>query len=280
MNKVALITGTSTGIGLDTAVALASEGFKVVATMRNLDKSQTLRDAAAAKGLDIDLRQLDVQDEQSVQSCVDGAVTDHGSLDVLVNNAGAGCVGTLEQTTMDDLQRTMDINFYGVWRATRAALPQMRKQGGGRIISVSSIGGLFGVPFNDAYCAAKFAVEGLMESLAPVLAKLGIAVSIVEPGPVNTQFVASVTKTAAAAVAREREAYGALMDRYLANTRETFADLGQTGEDIAKVIVQAATTETPHFRYGTSEMVQAMVKQKYVDPTGDSVVAMAASRLS
>src|SRR5213080_757154 len=154
MARIALVTGTSSGIGLSTAVALARKDFTVVATMRNLGKAAALQARAKADGVALDVRQLDVQDEHSVDACVRDVLRDHGRIDVLVNNAGAGFLGTLEQTSFEDLRRTMDINFFGVWRVTRAVLPAMRTARSGRIISVTSIGGLIGQPFNDAYCAA------------------------------------------------------------------------------------------------------------------------------
>ncbi|TMA93295.1 MAG: SDR family oxidoreductase, partial [Deltaproteobacteria bacterium] len=235
------------------AVALARASFTVVATMRNLGKAASLQARAKAEGVTLDVRQLDVQDEHSVDACVRDVLRDHGRIDVLVNNAGAGFLGTLEQTSFEDLRRTMDINFFGVWRVTRAVLPAMRAARSGRIISVTSIGGLIGQPFNDAYCAAKFAVEGWMESLAPVVKRLGIHVSLIEPGPVNAA--------------------------YIAGTQEAFATVGQTGDDVAAVIVEAATAESPHLRYVTSDVVRGLVARKYVDPTGDTVLAMSGARL-
>src|SRR5207244_5542894 len=138
-----------------------------------------------------------------------------------------------------------------------------------RIISVTSIGGLIGQPFNDAYCAAKFAVEGWM---APVVKRLGIHVSVIEPGPVNTEFVAAVRASAAGRAELESEPYRPLLAAYIAGTQEAFATVGQTGDDVAAVIVEAATAESPHLRYVPSEVVRGLVARKYVDPTGDTVL--------
>lgn len=109
-----------------------------------------------------------MQDDGSIAECVGETIKSHQRIDALVNNAGSGLRAGLEQTTDDELKRVMDVNFFGVWRMTRAVLPVMRAARSGRIIRVWSIGGLIGQPFNDAYCAAKFAVEGMMDSLAPV----------------------------------------------------------------------------------------------------------------
>jgi NAD(P)-dependent dehydrogenase (short-subunit alcohol dehydrogenase family) len=171
------------------------------------------------------------------------------------------------------------VNFFGVWNMTRAVLPSMRAQRSGRIISVTSIGGLIGQPFNDAYCAAKFAVEGLMESLAPVVRAYGVHLSMIEPGPVNTEFVATVQRTAVAGDAALDAAYGRMKEAYMGATRAFYASAGQSGDDVAKVILEAATAATPHLRYPTSDAVRALAARKYVDPTGDSLAALTGGRL-
>jgi NAD(P)-dependent dehydrogenase (short-subunit alcohol dehydrogenase family) len=262
VSRVALITGTSSGIGLATAVAFARAGFRTIATMRDPARAGALRERAARDGVALEVRALDVERADSVAGCVQGVLRDFGTVDVLVNNAGAGFIAALEQTSEAELHRVMEVNFYGAWRTTRAVLPTMRTAGRGRIVSVTSVGGLFGQPFNDAYCAAKFAVEGAMEALAPVAARFGVRVSVIEPGPVNTEFVASVMRTSPVATASA-----------------PVASLGQTGDDVARVILEAATAEKPHFRYVTSEFVRGLAAQKYVDPTGDSVVAIFGARL-
>jgi len=277
--QIAVVTGTSSGIGLSTAIVLARAGFKVIATMRDLTKADALRKRAAGESVAIDIRRLDVQDELSIQTCIGGVIKEFGRVDVLVNNAGAGLLGSTEQTTMAALQRTMDINFFGVWRCTQAVLPTMRAARSGRVISVSSIGGLIGQPFNDAYCAAKFAVEGLMESLAPVAKRFGIHVSLIEPGPVNTEFVATVVKQKENRADVEIADYAPLLSAYLSGSRQMFATAGQTGDDIAAVVLEAAISESPHLRYLTSDMIRGVVARKYVDATGDSIVAMTGARL-
>jgi NAD(P)-dependent dehydrogenase (short-subunit alcohol dehydrogenase family) len=277
--RVALVTGTSTGIGLSTAIHLARGGFQVIATMRDLAKAEALKQRAAIEEVAIAIRRLDVQDDKSIRACVDEVLKEFGRIDVLVNNAGAGLLGSTEQISAIALQRTMDINFFGVWRCTQAVLPIMRAARSGRIISVSSIGGLIGQPFNDAYCAAKFAVEGMMESLAPVAKKFGIHVSLIEPGPVNTEFVATVVKQRDEHADVEIADYAPLLGAYLSGSRQTFATAGQTGDDIATVILEAAMAESPHLRYLTSDMIRGIATRKYVDTTGDSIVAMTGARL-
>ncbi|NJK45075.1 MAG: SDR family oxidoreductase, partial [Pleurocapsa sp. SU_196_0] len=258
--RTALVTGTSSGIGLSTSITLSKAGFNVIATMRDLGKAETLREHAHNAGVQLEVMQLNVQDDNSVHEAVNATLERHGRIDVLVNNAGAGHLGTLEQTSLEEAKRIMDVNFFGVWRVTQAVLPQMRAQGSGRIISVSSIGGLVGQPFNDAYCAAKFALEGAMESLAPVLARFGVAVSLIEPGAVNTAFVANVGGRQHMTPS-ESDPYQALIAGYLQTVQHAYAtaNIGQSGEDVAAVILEAATTERPDLRYPTSEVARARI---------------------
>jgi NAD(P)-dependent dehydrogenase (short-subunit alcohol dehydrogenase family) len=282
LSGIALVTGTSSGIGLSTAVQLAQAGFTVVATMRNTEKATPLQHAATAAGVSVEVRGLDVRHAASIANCVHDVVATHGRIDVLVNNAGSGFLGTLEDTSFEQLTDVMDVNFFGVWRVTEVVFPIMRRAASGRIITVSSVGGLIGQPFNDAYCAAKFAVEGMMESLAPVARRLGIHVSLIEPGPVNTEFVATVLdkrSRAETAAAGAVDPYASMRESYLSATEQAFAAVGQAGADVARVIVEAATAELPHLRYTTSELARTVVSRKYVDPTGDSVLALNGSRL-
>ncbi|MGI8748610.1 MAG: SDR family oxidoreductase, partial [Deinococcus sp.] len=190
--RVVLISGTSSGIGLASALAFARNGDRVYASMRDPGRSGPLLERARSEGLKLELLALDVQDEASIGRAVAEVLARQGRIDVLVNNAGVGYLGTTEQTGGADLRRIFEVNFFGTWGLTQAALPHMREAGSGHIISVTSIGGLIGQPFNDAYCAAKFAVEGMMESLAPVMERFGVRVSLIEPGAVSSEFVANL----------------------------------------------------------------------------------------
>ena len=279
MTRTALVTGTSSGIGLETAVALSLAGFEVVATMRNLARREHLDARAAATGAVLDVRELDVESQPSVLACINTVLERYGQIDLLVNNAGSGYLGAMEQTSDATLQRVMDVNFFGVWRLTQAVLPSMRRAGSGHIISVTSIGGLLGQPFNDAYCASKFAVEGFMESLAPVAKRLGISISLIEPGAVHSEFVASVMDTSEHLTPELQDAYGDMLNAYTTAASQTYEMVGQTSADVAGCIARVATTATPHFRYQTSELIRGIVARKYVDPTGESVVALVGARL-
>ena len=276
-SPVALITGTSTGVGLYTALRLAKAGYRTVATMRDTSKSDALLRQAAEAGVEVIVERLDVQDQASIDACVAKVMAEHGGIDLLVNNAGAGFLGSLEQTSDADLHKTMDINFYGVWRMNKAIFPHMRARGSGRIITVTSVGGLIGQPFNDAYCAAKFAVEGMMEALAPLAKRLGVQVSLIEPGPINTEFVSSAQ--AVSNLAGFQPPYAEIVARYMGAATGVFAQFGQSGDDVAAVILEAATADKPDFRYITSAFAKQIVGPKVVDPTGNNVVEAFAARL-
>ncbi len=277
--KVALVTGCSTGVGLHAAVRLAEAGFIVVATMRDTGKRQALLDEAAKAGVAVEVARLDVCSQGSIDAAVADCIARHGRIDLLVNNAGAGFLGSVEQTGDEDLRRTMETNFFGVWNLTKAVLPHMRAAGSGRIITVTSVGGLLGQPFNEAYCAAKFAVEGMMEGLAPLARQFGVDVCLVEPGPINTEFVASVRSTSQSALAAMAEPYATLAQRYMAASGNVFATYGQTGDDIARIIASLATAQRPDFRTITSDFAMATVASKVVDRTGNSVIEAFANRL-
>jgi NAD(P)-dependent dehydrogenase (short-subunit alcohol dehydrogenase family) len=172
----------------------------------------------------------------------------------------------------------MDLNYFGVWRVTQAVFPGMRTARSGRIITVSSLGGIFGSPFNDAYCAAKFAVEGLMETLAPVARALGVHISLIEPGPVSTEFTASAVAPADEDSIPSGSPYAALAQAYRSAFVHT-TSTPQTGDDVAQTILEAATAQVPHLRYQTSETARQIASRKLVDPTGDSIVNTLASMM-
>lgn len=258
-------------MGLETAVGLARAGLTVVATMRDTGRAGPLREAAAEAGVELDVRTLDVTDADGSRAAVEAVLADHGSLDVLVNNAGRGAVATLEQLSDHQLQEQLDVNYLGVARMTRLVLPAMRAAGRGRVVTVTSVGGAVGQPFADAYCAAKFAVEGLMQSLAPVVATFGVTVSIVEPGAVASDFTGNVHRADDAGEAPTDDPYADLLAAYLRRTAAAF-DAAQSSRDAAAVIVEAATTDEPRFRWQTSAQAEQFVGLSLGDLDGSRVV--------
>lgn len=181
------VTGTSRGLGLALVKHLLRRGDNVAATTRSADRL-----VAALEGVDTsNLQPLTVQltDADDVARSVDEATARFGGIDVIVNNAGYGYLGAVEETTDEDVQRMLDVQVRGTWNVIRAALPALRAAGSGHIINISSILGLLSFPGWGLYCAGKFAIEGLSESLAAEVAGFGINVSVVEPGYFNTDFL-------------------------------------------------------------------------------------------
>lgn len=282
MPQIAIVTGTSSGMGLHTAVGLATRGATVVATLRDPTRADALRTAADLAGVQLDIRQLDVTDHAAAARCVEEVLATYGQIDILINNAGRGAVGSLEQLTMDDLREQLEVNYLGVAALTKLVLTPMRLAGSGRIVTVTSVGGAVGQPFADAYCAAKFAVEGLMQSLSPVAAQFGIGVSVVEPGAVASDFVANVAGVLtphgepAVPEAGTDDPYTAMLQSYLAHSRSAFA-AAQSPVEAAAVIIEAASTEQPRFRWQTSPGAGAFVGLSLADLDGSRVLGQTAT---
>jgi len=186
--KVVLITGCSSGFGMAGALAFARNGWRVYATMRNLARQDQLVHQTKAGQLTLEIKRIDVTDQSTIDRAIREIVQEAGHLDVLVNNAGYGLIGPLEDLSMDQIQGSFDTNLLGPIRMIKAVLPIFRSQKSGHIINVTSVAGLAGVPLYSAYCASKYAIEGLAESLVFELDGFNIKISNVEPGPFDTEF--------------------------------------------------------------------------------------------
>ena len=264
MTEIALVTGTSSGMGMYAAIELARRGLEVVATMRDTGRADRLRDAAAEAGVTVGIRALDVVDHAAAARLVDEITADHGRIDVLVNNAGRGSVATAEQLTMVQVQAQLDVNYLAPVNLAKLVLPGMRARGHGRILTVTSVGGTVGQPFADAYCGAKFAVEGFMQSLAATAEHFGVDVRVIEPAAVSSDFVSNVERPGDAG------AYQALLDAYLARTAGAFAN-AQTPQDAGAAIADAATSDESRFRWQTSESASRFVGVSLADLDGTRV---------
>jgi NAD(P)-dependent dehydrogenase (short-subunit alcohol dehydrogenase family) len=189
-DKIALITGASSGFGLLTSIELAKAGFRVVATMRDLGRRQRLDQAATAAGVaaQLDIRPLDVTNFSALSAFVDGVVRDYSRIDLLVNNAGFAVAGFAEDIKLEELRYQFETNFFGTVAMSKAVLPTMRRQRSGHIIQVSSIAGLHGSVTLSSYSASKHALEGWSESLRLEINSLGIKVVLVEPGAFQTDI--------------------------------------------------------------------------------------------
>jgi NAD(P)-dependent dehydrogenase (short-subunit alcohol dehydrogenase family) len=187
-----VVTGTSTGIGQATAASLAHAGHVVFATMRNPEASGPLRELAGKHASNLHVRALDVDSDESVEACFE-AILAEGRVDALVNNAGLGGGGAIEETPIAAFRRCIETNYLGTLRCTKAVLPAMREQRSGCIVNVSSIAGRMGLASQGPYAASKFAIEGLSEILAQELAGTGVRVAVVEPGVIATPIFEKVT---------------------------------------------------------------------------------------
>ena len=186
--KVILITGSSSGFGMLTAVRLAQAGHRVIATMRDLNSSGALLDEGKKSGHEIETFQLDVTNKRSIRDTVRNVAAKHGYIDVLVNNAGYGIGGFFEDLTDEEIRAQMETNFFGVQNVTREVIPVMRQRRSGKIINISSIAGLSAAPSFGAYNASKWALEGFSESLRYEMKIWGIDVCLIEPGTYKTKI--------------------------------------------------------------------------------------------
>ena len=190
--KSVIITGTSKGIGLETALAFGRSGYKVFATMRNPGIDAALKQKIKEESLPITITAMDVDSDESVKRCIDEILRQNGSIDVLVNNAGIERHGSVEELSMADFKDVMETNYFGVLRCTKALLPLMRKNRNGCIINVTSIAGKIANTPLGAYTASKFALEAVSESLAQEVKPHNIRVAIVEPGIINTAMANNI----------------------------------------------------------------------------------------
>ncbi len=240
---VVLITGANSGIGRSAAVDLAAKGWTVYGSMRSLDKGERLASMAAEAGVEVHPVVCDVTDTESVNRAVAEVTEASGGIDVLVNNAGVGANGVLEETPVERYAEAMDVNLYGIIRCVQAVLPQMRERGSGCIVNVSSVAGVIAALAQSPYVASKWAVEGLSEGLAQEVAPFGIRVAIVEPGVVKTAIMAKNTDAPNTTGAYD-DAYRRMFHFYMAG----LANPGHPSE-VADVIHEAATTDNPKLRW-------------------------------
>lgn len=244
MAKTAIVTGASAGIGEATALALQAKGFTVYAVARRIDRMKHLEPRGIVPV------SADVTDDASLVALVDRVVAETDRIDVLVNNAGYGSYGALEEVPMDEARRQFDVNVFGLARLTQLVLPHMRNQGSGRIINVSSVGGRIWEPLGAWYHATKFAVEGLSDSLRAELRPHGIDVVVIQPGAIKTEW---------AAISAENLRAASTIPAYAEQVRVGAAVLKKADEvkaasppeTVAKTIAKAATVRRPKTRYAT-----------------------------
>ena len=246
MRQVALITGSSSGIGYETSLALARSGFCTYAGVRNTKNSDILEKKIAKEKLDLNILQLDVNDKSSIDNAINRIKTEEKRIDVLINNAGYGLVGFFEELGLDEIRKQFETNFFGVLNVTKKVIPIMREQNRGTIINLSSGAGQVGFPGISAYVSTKFAIEGFSESLMYELFPFGIRVIIIEPGVIKTNFFNNCI------VSDKSSKKGSLYSNSLKkiqNNIELMQEHATHPVEVAKVILQALKTDEPKQRY-------------------------------
>jgi NAD(P)-dependent dehydrogenase (short-subunit alcohol dehydrogenase family) len=256
--KVAVVTGSSSGIGYETSLTLARNGFLTYATMRSLDKSENIKSVATKENLPIRINQLDVTNDVSVKNAVQAILSETGKIDVLVNNAGYGLNGAFEDLAMDEIKAQYETNVFGLIRTTQAVLPTMRKKKSGIIVNISSGAGRFGFPGGSAYVSTKFAVEGLSESISYELEPFGIKVVIVEPGVIRTNFVTVVAKKSQ----DPNSPYSQIMQKTATVIENMMKNSSSSPDLVANVVLNAVTNENPNLRYLAGKDVETWLDSK------------------
>jgi NAD(P)-dependent dehydrogenase (short-subunit alcohol dehydrogenase family) len=257
--RVAVVTGSSSGIGHETSLTLARNGFLTYATMRSLHKGENIKSLAEREKLPLKTVQLDVTDDISIKNAIQSITAEANRIDVLVNNAGYGLVGAFEDLSMEEIKSQYETNLFGVIRVTQAVLPIMRKQKSGIIVNISSGLGRFGIPVQSAYVSTKFAIEGLSESMAYELEPFGIRVVLVEPGFVKTNALNNMVTAKKSQDANSP--YSQLMQNMVSQI-ELGLETGSPPDVVAKAVLKAVTSENPNLRYLAGKDAEKLMEAK------------------
>ncbi|MBF0504460.1 MAG: SDR family oxidoreductase [Candidatus Omnitrophica bacterium] len=255
MKKVVLITGCSSGFGMAGALAFARSGWRVYATMRDLSKQDRLLHQAHEEHLPLEVKRIDVTDQSTIDQSIKELTQEAGRLDVLVNNAGYGLIGPLEYLSMEQIQDLFNTNLFGAVRMIKAVLPIFRRQKSGHIINISSVAGLAGLPLYSAYCASKYALEGLSEALVFELDPFQIKISNIEPGPFDTEFSKGSVKYGSS-MRNHDSPYHVLNDYFFKRHKKTQYD---SPESVACLLVRIAQTSHPQLRFPIGKKVKELV---------------------
>jgi len=245
MEKVAIVTGSSSGIGYETSLSLAREGYFTYATMRDLEKANTIKKVAQDENLHLKVIELDVDNEDSAENAIKSIIEEKQRIDVLVNNAGWGIWGTAEDVSIEEFREQFETNFFSVVRMIQKVAPVMRKQGTGDIVNISSIAGRIGFPVSTAYISSKFAIEGLSESLRYELGPFGVNVIIIEPGVIKTNFFDSMRT---AKKVDQSDVYRDITIKVMSGVK-MMAEMGTPPKEVADVIIKSLKEEKPLPRY-------------------------------
>lgn len=257
MEKVAIVTGSSSGIGYETSLALAREGFYTFATVRNSKKAEKILQIAKKENLNIEIIELDVDDEKSISASIEKIISKKQRIDVLVNNAGWLLFGSVEDVSMKDFRAQFETNFFGIISIIQKVAPVMRKQGSGIIVNISSVAGRIGFPGSPAYISSKFALEGLSESLRYELGQFGVKTIIIEPGVIKTNFFSSMK----IAEPKPDSPYKEITEKVIMGIK-MMAELGTPPSEVATTILHAIKEENPRPRYIVGNDAQMFLEAK------------------
>ena len=262
MQKVALVTGSSSGIGLEAVLALAKDGYHTFASMRDTSKAGELESAAKKDNLPIEVIELDVDKEESIISAIKKVMDSAGRLDVLVNNAGYGQFGCTEDVSVEDFRKQFETNFFSIVRIIQEVAPIMRNQNSGNIINISSVAGRMGLPGSPAYISSKFALEGLGECLRYELGQFGIKTTLIEPGVIKTNFFESMKIPDSKTDPKYKE----LTDHILAGLK-MMVQMGTAPSQVAEVIIKAIHDDEmlPRYVVGTDAAMFMEAKKMKTD---------------
>lgn len=249
MSESVLITGAGTGLGLATALYLAEKGFAVYASIPEPGQRARVEAEADKRRLKLHTPLLDVTDESSIQATVDAILAERGGLCAVVHNAGISLWGYFEDCEEAEIRRVFDVNLFGAMAVTRAVLPPMRRAGRGRLVFISSVGGRIGAMARTAYCASKFGLEGFAESILQEVAPLGLKVSLIEPGIVNTERWTVNRGVARRALDPQQSPYYDWFRRAEALADELVQSSPTTPADVASAVYRALTARRPKLRY-------------------------------
>ena len=245
MEKIAVVTGASSGIGFETALTLAREGYYTYATMRDTTKSDKIKELGQKDNLKINVLKLDVDDENSVKTAIKKILDEKQRIDVLVNNAGWGLWGCVEDVSIDEFKAQFDTNFFSIIRLIQEVGPTMRKQGFGKIVNISSVAGRIGFPASPAYISSKFALEGLSECLRLEMAPFGVDVVIIEPGVIKTNFLNPVKLSKKS---ESNTAYSDITTKVVSGIK-MMAEMGTPPKEVADAVVKSIKDDKPLPRY-------------------------------
>jgi len=262
MQKVALVTGSSSGIGFETCLALAKEGYQTFASMRDVKKGNKIKEIAEKENLPINVIELDVNDDESVDLAIKQVVSDGGRLDVLVNNAGYGQFGCTEDVSIDDFRKQFETNFFSIVKIIKKVSPIMRNQNSGIIVNVSSVIGRMGLPGFPAYVSTKYALEGLSECLRYELGQFGIKVTLIEPGAVKTNFFDSMKVQESKADPRYKK-----LTNHILSGLKMMSELGTAPSQVAEIIIKAIHADEilPRYIAGTDAAMFMEAKEAKTD---------------